>query len=59
MWNDLAEGEKLLDIEEIGKVKVKTSKSIAETTNCCVVIKIGKCSDFFLQRGNLTLIAVV
>ena len=37
---DLAEGEELLVIKEIGKVK--TNKSIAERINRCVMTEIGK-----------------
>ena len=57
---DLAEGEKVLVIKEIAKVK--TNKSVAETINRCVVIKIGENLRIFgniLERGNLGLIAVV
>ena len=57
---DLAEGEKVLVIKEIAKVKKK--KSIAERINRCVVTKIGESERIFgkiLQRGNLGLIAVV
>ena len=36
---DLAEGEKLLVIKEIGKFK--TNKSIAKTINRCVMTEIG------------------
>ena len=58
---DLAEGEKVLVIKEIAKVK-KINKSIAERINRCVVTKIGESERIFgkiLQRGNLGLIAVV
>ena len=57
---DLAEGEKVLVIKEIAKVK--TNKSIAERINRCVMTKIGASFRIFvkiLQRGNLGLIAVV
>ena len=57
---DLAEGEKVLVIKEIAKVK--TNKSVAETINRCVVTKIGENLRIFgniLERGNLGLIAVV
>ena len=58
---DLAEGEKVLVIKEIAKVK--TNKiSIAERINRCVMTKIGESVRIFgkiLQRGNLGLIAVV
>ena len=37
---DLAEGEKVLVIKEIAKVK--TNKSIAERINHCVITKIGE-----------------
>ena len=50
---DLAEGEKVLAIKDI--TKVKTNKSIAERMNRCVMTEIGD----ILQRGNLGLIAVV
>ena len=36
---DLAEGEKVLGIKEI--TKVKTKKSIAGRINCCVMTEIG------------------
>ena len=57
---DLAEGEKVLAIKEIAKVK--TNKSIAERINRRVMTKIGESVRIFgkiLQRGNLGLIAVV
>ena len=57
---DLAEGENVLVIKEIAKVK--TNKSIAERINRCVMTKIGesvRISRKILQRGNLGLIAVV
>ena len=57
---DLAEGEKVLNIKEI--TKVKTNKSIAERINRCVMTEIGERARIFgkiLQRGNLSLIAVV
>ena len=57
---DLAEGENVLVIKEIAKVK--TSKSIAERINRCVMTKIGESVRIvgkMLQRGNLGLIAVV
>ena len=57
---DLAEGEKVLAIKEISKVK--TNKSIGERMNCCVMAEIGKSVRIFgkiFQRGNLGLIAVV
>ena len=57
---DLAEGEKVLAIKEI--TKVKTNKSIAERMNRCVMTEIGESVRIFtkiLQRGNLGLIAVV
>ena len=56
---DLAEGEKVL-IKEI--TKVKTNKSVAERINRCVMTEIGERARIFgkiLQRGNLSLIAVV
>ena len=56
----LAEGEKVLAINEIAKVK--TNKSIAEGMNRCVTTEIGESVRIFrkiLQRGNLGLIAVV
>ena len=43
--NDLAEGKKLLVIEEIGKAK--TNKSIAERKNRCVTTEIGKSVRIF------------
>ena len=58
--NDLAEGEKVLSIKEI--TKVKTSKSIAERMNRCVMKEICESVRIFrkiLQRENLGLIAVV
>ena len=49
---DLAEGEKLFVINEIGKVK--TNKSIAKRINRCVMTEIGKTVRIFgknpLQR---------
>ena len=57
---DLAEGDKVLAIKEI--TKVKTNKSIAERMNRCVMTEIGESARIFgkiLQRGNLGLIAVV
>ena len=57
---DLAEGKKLIVIEEIGKVK--TNKSICGKKNCCVMTEIGESVRIFekiLQRGNVSLIAVV
>ena len=57
---DLAEGDKVLAIREI--TKVKTNKSIAERMNRCVMTEIGESVRIFekiLQRGNLCLIAVV
>ena len=56
---DLAEGEKVLVIKEIAKVK--TNKLIAERINRCVITEIGESVRIFgkiLQRGNLGLIAV-
>ena len=57
---DLGEGEKVLVIKEIAKVK--TNKSIAERINRCVMTEIDESVRIFgkiLQRGNLCLIAVV
>ena len=57
---DLAQGEKLLVIEEISQVKTK--KSIAKRINRCVMIEIGESVRVFekiLQKGNVSLIAVV
>ena len=57
---DLAEGEKVLVIKEIARVK--TNKSIGERINRCVMTEIGETVRIFekiLQRGNLGLIAVV
>ena len=57
---ELAEGEKVLAIKEM--TKVKTKKSIAERMNRCVMTKIGESVRIFrkiLQRGNFGLIAVV
>ena len=57
---DLAEGEKVLAIKEISKVK--TNKSITERMNRSVMTEIGKSVRIFgkiLQRGNLGLIVVV
>ena len=57
---DLAEGEKVLVIKEIAKVK--KNKSIGERINRCVMTEIGETVRIFekiLQRGNLGLIAVV
>ena len=57
---DLAEGEKVLVIKEIAKVK--TNKSIGKRINRCVMTEIGETVRIFekiLKRGNLGLIAVV
>ena len=57
---DLAEGEKILAIKEI--TKVKTNKSIVERMNRCVMTEIGESVRIFkkiLRRGNLGVIAVV
>ena len=66
---DLAEGEKVLVIKEIAKVK--TNKSIAERINRCVMTEIGepwKCKDFWKNpskrkprsdRGGLNLFQCV
>ena len=57
---DLAEGEKVLAIKEI--TKVKTNKSIVERMNRFVMTEIGESVRIFrkiLQRGNPGLIAVV
>ena len=57
---DLAEGEKVLAIKEI--TKVKTNKSIAERMNRCVMTEICESVRIFrkiLHRRNLGLIAVV
>ena len=57
---DLGEGEKVLVIKEVAKVK--TNKSIAERMNRCVMTKMGESVRRFgkiLQRGNLGLMAVV
>ena len=53
---DLPEGEKLLVIKEIAKAK--TTRSIGERKNRCVMTEIGE-SGKILQRGNVNLIAVV
>ena len=57
---DLAEGENVLVIKEI--TKVKTNKSIVERMNRVVMTEIGESVRIFrkiFQRGNLGLIAVV
>ena len=57
---DLAEGEKVLVIKEI--TKVRTNKSIAERINRCVMTEIGESVRIFekiFQRGNRVLIAAV
>ena len=57
---DLAEGENVLVIKEIAKVK--TNKSVAERIHRCVMTKIGEIVRIFvkiLQRENLGLFAVV
>ena len=57
---DLVEGENVLVIKEIAKVR--TNKSIAGRINRCVMTEIGESVRIFgklLQRGNLGLIAVV
>ena len=49
---DLAEGEKVLVMKEIAKVK--TNKSIVERINRCVMTEIGESVRIFrkiLQRG--------
>ena len=57
---DLAEGEKVLAIKEI--TKVKTNRSSTERMTRCVITEICESVRIFgkiLQRGNLGLIAVV
>ena len=57
---DLAEGKKLLVIEEIAEAKL--NKSVAERKNCCVMTEGGKSIRIFekiLQTGNVSLIALV
>ena len=56
---DLAEGEELLVIKKIGKVR--TNISIAKRTDRCVMTDIGDNEDFGKNpsKGNLNLIAVV
>ena len=57
---DIPEGEKLLVIKEIAKVK--TTRSIGERINRCVMTEIGESVRIFgkiLQRGNVSLISVV
>ena len=57
---DLAEGQKVLVIKEIAKVK--TNKSIAERINRSVMTEIDESVRIFgkiLQRGNLGLIAMI
>ena len=57
---DLAEGQKVLVLKEIAKVK--TNKSIAERINRSVMTEIGESVRIFgkiLQRGNLGLIAMI
>ena len=57
---DSLEGEKVLVIKEIAKVR--TNKSIAGRINRCVMTEIGESVRILgknLQRGNLGLIAVV
>ena len=41
----LAQGEKLLVIKEMGKVK--TNESIAERINRCVMTEMGESKEFF------------
>ena len=63
---DLAEGEKVLAIKEI--TKVKTNKSIAEGMNRCVTTEIGESLRIFVKnpskrkprsdRGGLNLISM-
>ena len=63
---DLGEGEKVLAIKEI--TKVKTNKSIAERMNRCVMTEIGESVRNFLKnpskrkprsdRGGLNLISM-
>ena len=64
IWNVektlIPEGEKLLVIKEIAKAK--TTRSIGERINRCVMTEIGESVRIFgkiLQRGNVSLIAVV
>ena len=57
---DVPEGEKLLVIKEIAKVK--TTRSIGERIKRCVMTEIGESVRIFgkiLQRGNVSLISVV
>ena len=55
---DLAEGEKVLVIKEI--TKVKTNKSISERIKLSVMTEIGESVRIFGKiRGNLGLIAAV
>ena len=57
---NLAQGEKVLLIKQI--TKVKTNKSTAERINRCVMTEIGESVKIFgkiFQRGNIGLIAVV
>ena len=57
---DSLEGEKVLVIKEIAKVR--TNKSIAGRINRCVMTEIGESVRIhgkILQRGNLGLFAVV
>ena len=57
---DLAEGEEVLVIQKIAKVR--TNISISEKTNLCVMTEIGESVRIFgkiFKEGNLGLIAVV
>ena len=46
---DLAEGEKVLAIKEI--TKIKTNKSIAERMNRCVMTEIGESVRIFSEKS--------
>ena len=62
---DLAEGEKVLVINEI--VKIKTNKSVAKRINCCVMTEMGESVRFWenpskrkprSNRGGLNLFSM-
>ena len=60
MWKRPCRRQKLLVIEEIGKVK--TNKSFAYGINRCLMTEIGESVRVFgktLQRVNVSLIALV
>ena len=47
---NLPEGEKLLVVKEI--VKAKTTRSVGERINCCVMKEIGECCKDFWKNPS-------